>query len=206
MIWHITRRGFITSLDEPALLKEFSEFQPCLDSLGCKSACTFRVADRQEGRLELFLLSKEGYKKYTLCLKTHVGKITTEDGERHESIDACIKALAPEAISLSQLQDVSLWLNTHGVQYGMPCDLRSVEEKLTKLMDSCPHGAYILYPDGQKGKLRLSRLLHHGGVNHTLIDLTEKPGAYTLDVSKVAYSAAQFRSQISHMGAPVRVK
>lgn len=206
-VWQITRRGFTTSLDEKGIHETFLPLKNSLHAIGCSHAFTFRVVSREDGRFEFFLLGENSCQKIALCLKKELGKITVlENDERYKTIDEFIASYAKDAICLNQLQDVAMWLEKHGASV---CDLKSseIEEKLTKLMDRCPHGAYIMYP-GIKGTITLSRLLHQGDVHHFTIDLKRQPGSYTFDLKGSHYSASrsEFIRKLSQMGTAVRLK
>ncbi len=213
IIWQITRKGFTCALSDSEILTAFQTLEPTLEALGCEKAFVFRITSRQTGSIDFFLFEEGCLSCHAISLTHKLGSLvvgkSSNRGEIYDSADSLIAAHARDAICLSQLEDVSMWLKTHGVAYGMPQHLHSkaIEEKLTKLMDSCPHGAYILYPEEQ-GKLKLSRLLHHGGVHHFTIDLTKHPGSYTFALPGSCYSASrtEFKRKLEQMGTPVKLR
>lgn len=214
IIWQITRKGFISSLSDDELKKAFSSVEQCLRSLDCTKAFVFRIASRENGEIDFSLYENQILKNYKISLTRELGKIALLDSngkseQFFDSIDLFLTHFAKEGICLSQLQDVSLWFETHGVSYSGAFELKSkvIEEKLSKLMDSCPHGAYIMYP-AEKGTLKLSRLLHYGNVHHVVIDLTKQPGSYTFNLTGSNYSASrsEFKRKLEQMGTPLKLK
>jgi len=108
-------------------------------------------------------------------------------------------------VSLTQLQEVAGWLHNHGVAHTPLIDRASIEKKLVCLMQSCPHGAYVLH--AHNATLTLSRLSPVGKVEHLLIDLQHEVGCYTMELDGVAVSATriQFKKKLEQMGTPLRL-
>lgn len=183
-IWELQKKGLILPLNEEATKEAFVANEKELKSLGCKLAFTFLIKDREKGLLDLLTYSADN--TFDRCTVSVQETLTL-----------------PAGVPLSQLQEVACWLEVHGkVAY---LGTKEIEEKLTKLMNSCPHGAYLLHT--AENALTLSRLTPAGKISHLKIDLQKELGCYTLELQgkEVASTRLEFKRRLEQSGTPVRL-
>jgi len=208
-LWQLQRKSFISPMDHTVIVDVYKELFPYVRSLGNMLIFTLRICDRDSGILQFILLEETKQSVFKILLDDQNGVTVVDHNAYFDTVEQFIQAYTENAIPFSQLQDIAIWLEAHGFEKEGVFHLlsKSVEEKLSALMQSCPNGAYILYP-GQKGTLQLSRLLKRGEICHMTIDLQKAKGCYTFVLPSAAYSASrsEFKKKLEQMGAPVKVK
>ncbi len=185
----LQKQGFLLPLNDP------KNYEALLQDLAISAAFTFHIIDREQGALELIVFYQDG-------------KVANHAVDAKAPFDekAFLAKHAPDAIPLSQLQDVSGWLDNHNWQTKSPLlTLDAIEKKLAKLMRSCPHGAYMLHT--QNKSLTLSRLSPGGKIEHMIINLQKRLGYYSLEVDgkAVASTRSEFKKRLQQMGKPIRL-
>lgn len=187
-IWELQKKGLILPLSEEATKEAFVANAKELQSLGCRLAFTFLIKDREKGLLDLLTYS-------------------VDDTFESRTVSVQEKLNLPSGVPLSQLQEVASWLEVHGkvAYFGSTLGTKEIEEKLTKLMNSCPHGAYLLHT--AENALTLSRLTPAGKISHLKIDLQKELGCYTLELQgkEIANSRLEFKRRLEQSGTPVRL-
>jgi hypothetical protein len=184
-IWDLQKKGLILPLGLEATKEAFRANVEEMEALGCNLAFTFIINNRDEGLLDLLTYSIDG----TLdCRTVSVRDVPT----------------LPVGVPLSQLQEVANWLQVHGQVTLL--STKAIEEKLSKLMNSCPHGAYVLHT--ADNALTLSRLTPAGKISHLKIDLQKQLGCYTLELQgkEIAATRLEFKRRLEQSGTPVRLK
>lgn len=190
----LQRKGLLLATTKESCLESFAATLPDLQSLGCKSAFCFRVADREKGKLELLVFSNSGeLSSYSYNVKDPV------------DTQEFLQEKAPSGIPLGQLLDISGWLHKHGAIHAPILSREAIEQKLGKLMKSCPHGAYVMH--AQNKALTLSRLSPRGQIEHLIINLQKELGCYTIEGSgsDIAATRTQFKRRLEQMGTPIRL-
>lgn len=192
VIRDLQKRGFLQLMPGQQAHEPFSAVLKALDINSC---FTFHVVDRTQGSLELHVFHQDG------TLVRHA-----VDASCPFDHDAFLQQHAPSGIPVSQLQDVSGWLQKHNWQAASPLlDKSAIEKKLEGLMKSCPHGAYVMHTHDKT--LTLSRLSPGGKIEHMIINLQKRLGSYSLEVDgkAIAATSAEFKKRLQQMGKPIRL-
>jgi len=183
-IWDLQKKGLILPMSLEETKAAFMANIHEMKSLGCTQAFTFLITNREEGLLDLLIHSVDGECKNS---KVNVNEPYT----------------LPSGIPLSQLQEVANWLEVHGKVHLL--GTKEIEAKLSRLMSSCPHGAYVLHT--ADNALTLSRLTPAGKISHLKIDLQKELGCYTLELEgkEIAATRLAFKRRLEQSGTPVRI-
>lgn len=183
-IGDLQKRGFYLPMTKDACIEAFTKAYSHLKTLGCESVFTINHIDREKAVLQQLVFSCDGTLKSTFM-----------------PLEA---AYSPPAgsLPLGQLQDVSAWLERHG----MPLvGLDAIEKRLESLIHACPHGAYVLHTHNKE--LTLSRVTPLGQIEHIVVNLINEPGSYTLELTsgrKLA-TRTQFKRRLEQMGTPIKL-
>ncbi len=192
VIRDLQKRGFLQLMPDKHTHEPFSTVLKALDLRSC---FTFHIVDRTEGSLELHVFHQDG------TLVRH-----PVDASCPFDHDAFLQQHAPSGIPVSQLQDVSGWLQKHNWHPASPLlDKSAIEKKLEGLMKSCPHGAYVMHT--QDKALTLSRLKPGGKIEHMIINLQKRLGSYSLEIDgkDIAATRAELNKRLQQMGKPIRL-
>jgi hypothetical protein len=207
-IWRCQKKGFLSHLDLEAAKQALIAYSTLTKALKAKGAYFIHVASKVEGKLQLVSFTGNTFSLHDISLKDALGFYTIGNAQ-YESIERVLLDYCPSMLPLSQLEEIALWLTSHGNGGALFAPLSShiVEEKLATLMRECPSGAYVLYPN-ETGGLVLSRLLKQGQICHFSINLTKNPGCYTFDIAGTPYSAgrSEFKRKLEMMGTPLRIQ
>lgn len=190
----LQKKGFVLPVSKERCLEIFTSTLSELKILGCKCAFCFIVADRTHGLLDLLVFSDTGV-------------LSSQNVKLNDAFDlqATLQHKAPSGIPLSQLQDIAGWLHNHGAVNAPILEPKEIEQKLGKLIKSCPHGAYVLHVPNKA--LTLSRLSPGGKIEHLIINLQKELGLYTIERegSEIAATRTQFKRRLEQMGTPIRL-
>lgn len=190
----LQKKGLLLSISKETELEAFTATLSEMKALGCHEVFTFHIANREEGALELLVFTQDAKLS---CYPV--------DAKQHFNAEAFLQKHTPSGIPLSQLQDVSGWLQNHGSQAATFLSREAIEKKLEALMHSCPHGAYVLH--AQNKALTLSRLIPSGKIEHVIIDLQKRLGCYTIEREgkDIPATRTQFKRRLEQMGTPIRL-
>jgi hypothetical protein len=192
----LKQKGFVVAQGQETSLDAFRNNLACMRALNCSKVFTFKVLNLDEGALELIVFSQdEELKSYPVSLK--------DEKTKPEEL---LQKVAPDSVSLDQLEEVTKWLSNHGDTLAPVLSTKTIEERLDALMkkNACPHGAYLLHT--AEKTLTLSRIDYQGKISHYKINLHLGLYTHNLDGNVVCETRTQFRKRFEGKGVPARIR